>query len=384
MDANNSVMELEFEKSNGNGSTSYLTHNFHTYPAKFIPQIPKSTIMALTKEGETVLDPFCGCGTTLVEAKLLNRVSIGVDLNPIATLVSQAKTNKLNSEQINHISELMVKIKKDIGNYYDGREVTIKYVIPYFNNRDHWFQQNVLNELEIIKAHIDTIVDTKLRLYLCAALSSIIVTVSNQESDTRFAAIDKEIKQFRTFLEFSKKIVSMNIRISEFSEKASDAIVRIYNADTQKMTFLEDNSVDHIVTSPPYANTYDYYLYHKFRMYLLGYNVKNVQDNEIGSRNRHSSKKEGISTFKDCISRCLKEMSRVLKNNRYAVIVIGDSVIGGELIRINELMKEIAPENNFRFVREISYNLRENSRMFNPKFTNGDKLEYIMFFKNEK
>lgn len=384
MDANNLVMELEFEKSNGNGSTSYMTHNFHTYPAKFIPQIPKSTIRALTKEGETVLDPFCGCGTTLVEAKLLNRVSIGVDLNPIATLVSQAKTNKLNSEQINIISELLVKIKNDIGNYYDGREVTIKYVIPYFNNRDHWFQQNVLNELEIIKAHIDNIIDTELRLYLCAAFSSIIVTVSNQESDTRFAAIDKEIKQFRTFLEFSKKIGSMNLRISEFSEKASDAAVRVYNADTQKMAFLEDNSVDHIVTSPPYANTYDYYLYHKFRMYLLGYNVKNVQDNEIGSRNRHSSKKEGISTFKDCLSRCLKEMSRVLKNNRYAVIVIGDSVIGGELIRINELMKEIAPKNNFRFVREISYNLRENSRMFNPKFTNGDKLEYIMFFKNEK
>lgn len=355
MGTNNLVMELEFEKSNGNGSTSYMTHNFHTYPAKFIPQIPKSTIRALTREGETVLDPFCGCGTTLVEAKLLNRASIGVDLNPIATLVSQAKTNKLNPEQINIISELLVKIKNDIGNYYDGREVTIKYVVPYFNNRDHWFQQNVLNELEIIKAYIDNIVDNELRLYLYAAFSSIIVTVSNQESDTRFAAVEKEIKQFRTFSEFSKKIESMNSRISEFSEKASDAAVRVYNADTQKMAFLEDNSVDHIVTSPPYANTYDYYLYHKFRMYLLGYNVKNVQDNEIGSRNRHSSKKEGISTFKDSLSLCLKEMSRVLKNNRYAVIVIGDSVIGGELIRINELMKEIAPKNNFRFVREISY-----------------------------
>jgi len=150
------------------------------------------------------------------------------------------------------------------------------------------------------------------------------------------------------------------------------------------MNFLKENSVDHIVTSPPYANTYDYYLYHKFRMYWLDYNVKIVQDNEIGSRNRHSSKKEGIDTFKNELSLCLKEMSRVLKPQKYAVIVIGDSVIRGELIRANKFMKEIAPLNNFEFVREISYNLKQNSRMFNPKFTNGDKLEHIMFFRNVK
>ena len=107
METNKLIMKLEFEKSNGNGSTTYLTHNFHTYPAKFIPQIPRSTILQLTKEGDTILDPFCGCGTTLVEAKLLNRNAIGVDLNPIAVLVSRAKTNKLMKEDINLISSLL-------------------------------------------------------------------------------------------------------------------------------------------------------------------------------------------------------------------------------------------------------------------------------------
>src|SRR3989339_1416472 len=105
METSSLVMEMEFEQSNGNGSTTYLTHNFHTYPAKFIPQIPKSAILQFTKEGDTVLDPFCGCGTTLVEAKLLNRNAIGVDLNPIATLVSKAKTNKIDREQISLISD---------------------------------------------------------------------------------------------------------------------------------------------------------------------------------------------------------------------------------------------------------------------------------------
>jgi len=384
METNKLVMKLEFEKSNGNGSTTYLTHNFHTYPAKFIPQIPKSTIMALTKERDIILDPFCGCGTTLVEAKLLNRNAIGVDLNPIATLVSKAKTHKINEKQINSISNLLLEIKKDINNYYEKKKVNVVYNIPSFNNINHWFQSNVLNELGIIKAHIDRINDENFRNYLYTAFSSIIVLVSNQESDTRFAAISKDIKPFRTFFEFSRKIEDMNSRMIQFSKKASDSDVKVFTADARNMNFLKDNSVDHIVTSPPYANTYDYYLYHKFRMYWLSYNVKSVQDNEIGSRNRHSSKKEDISTFKEDLSNCLKEMSRVLKKDKYAVIVIGDSVIRGKLIRTNDLMKEIALKNKFRLIKEISYNLKENSRMFNPKFTNGDKSEHIMFFQNEK
>lgn len=384
METKQLVMELEFEKPNGNGSTTYLTHNFHTYPAKFIPQIPKSTIKALTREGDIILDPFCGCGTTLVEAKLHNRRAIGVDLNPIATLVSKAKTNKIDVKQISFIPNLLSEIKEGIDDFYKKKKVDIVYNIPSFNNITHWFQSNVLNELGIIKAHIDKIEDEHFRDYLYTAFSSIIVSVSNQESDTRFAAINKDIKPFKTFFEFSRKLESMNDRMIEFSEKASDSDIKIFTADTRDMDFLKDNSVDHIITSPPYANTYDYYLYHKFRMYWLGYNVKSVQDNEIGSRNRHSSKKEDISTFKECLSNCLKEMSRVLKNNKFAVIVIGDSVIRGKLIRTNDLMKEIASKNNFKFVKEISYNLKENSRMFNPKFTNGDKLEHIMFFQNEK
>ena len=202
-------MEMEFEQSNGNGSTTYLTHNFHTYPAKFIPQIPKSTILQFTKEGDTVLDPFCGCGTTLVEAKLLNRNSIGVDLNPIAVLVSKAKTNKLSDLDITIVEKILNKIKLDVTSYYDNKKVNINYNIPEFNNRDHWFQQNVLHELGIIKAHIQDVNKKELREFLATALSSIVVTVSNQESDTRFAAIDKQIKPFRTFFELKKKLEGM-------------------------------------------------------------------------------------------------------------------------------------------------------------------------------
>lgn len=384
MEINQTIMNLEIEKSKGNGSTTYLTHNFHTYPAKFIPQIPKSTILNLTKEGDVILDPFCGCGTTLVEAKLNNRNAIGVDLNPIAVLVSKAKTTPLNESQIKNISSILPKIKEDIYAYYSKRKPSINYTTPSFNNITHWFQENVIHELAIIRAYINTLKDVSLKNYLNTAFSALIVMVSNQESDTRFAAINKNVVEFKTFNEFVRRLEEMNKRITEFSGRVNGSKISVYQADSQRLTFLDDNSVDHIVTSPPYANTYDYYLYHKFRIQWLGYDLKEVQDNEIGSRNRHSSKKEDISTFVDGVSNCLKEMSRVLKPNKIAVMVIGDSVIRGKLISAKDIIKEIAPINKFEIIRVISYNLKQNSRMFNPKFTNGEKLEHIIFLKNMK
>jgi site-specific DNA-methyltransferase (cytosine-N4-specific) len=374
---------MSFIKAKKDNAT-YLTHNFHPYPAKFIPQIPKSIIKEFTNEKDVVLDPFCGSGTTLIEAKLLNRNAVGVDINPIATLISKAKTSKISLEQMDKIRNLLSQIKKDIENYYNHTNISIGHIIPTFRGIDHWFEKNVIYELAIIKAYIDTVSDENLKNYLYTAFSAIIVNVSNQESEIRYAAIKKDIKPFQPFIMFSKKLENMNIRMLEFSKKASDAQVTVFTADARYMDFLMDNSVDLILTSPPYANTYDYYLYHKFRIYWLGYDVKYVQNNEIGSRNRHSSKKEDVSSFIDDLSKCLTEMSRVLKNKKYAVIIIGDSVIRGEFIKMDEVVKEVAAKKNFRFVKEINHNLTESSKMFNPKFAKKDKLEHIMYFQNVK
>lgn len=78
-------------------TTQYLTHKFHPYPARFIPQIPKTFIELFTKKGDRILDPMCGCGTTLVEAFLSKRSAIGADYNPLAVLISKAQEAKLQS-----------------------------------------------------------------------------------------------------------------------------------------------------------------------------------------------------------------------------------------------------------------------------------------------
>ena len=101
----------------------YLTHNFHPYPAKFVPQIPRILIEALTDVGDTVLDPFCGSGTSLVEASILQRYSVGFDLNPIAGLISRVKTTVLSEAQLGEILSLLHNLYRML--YRSREEITV-------------------------------------------------------------------------------------------------------------------------------------------------------------------------------------------------------------------------------------------------------------------
>ena len=206
--------ELTF---NFNGAdTSYLTHSLHPYPAKFPPQLPQTILKQYSKKGETVLDPFCGSGTTLVEARMQGINSIGVDVNGLSCLLSKVKATPLSLQQIRVINQFIDEIKK-------------------------------LSDKDITD-------------FLKIVLSSIIVRVSNQESDTRFAAINKNISNCHTFELFVARLKEHSKRIEEFSKLLKyQATLEIHNADSRNLSFISSKSIDLIITSPPYANTYDYY-----------------------------------------------------------------------------------------------------------------------------
>lgn len=103
-------IELEFDFYNED--TRYLTHSIHPYPAKFPPQLPKLILEKYSKRNEIVLDPFCGSGTTLVEAKLLGINSIGVDVNGLSCLLSKVKTTPVTEIQGESISNFIERISE--------------------------------------------------------------------------------------------------------------------------------------------------------------------------------------------------------------------------------------------------------------------------------
>ena len=173
-------------------------------------------------------------------------------------------------------------------------------------------------------------------------------------------------------------------RIVKFSkEVAKNTTLKVYNADSRCLTMIPSESVDIIITSPPYANTYDYYLYHKFRKRWLDLDVKYAQENEIGSRREYSSLKHPASQWSDDLYKCFEEMYRVLKSGQHAFIVIGDSVIAKKLLKIDEIITAFIPSVGFEVKNIISTSLSNHSRMFNPNFTANEKQEHLIILKKQ-
>jgi len=251
-----------------------------------------------------------------------------------------------------------------------------------FDGLSHWFQQNVAEEITLILDRIENLADQDSKDFLRIVLSSIIVRVSNQESDTRFAAIRKDIPDGFCLSLFTERAKTYLDKLMEFSKSVTQkSSVQVFNADARNLSFLSDNSIDLIVTSPPYANTYDYYLYHKFRKRWLGLDVEFAQYNEIGSRREFSSLKESANKWLTDLHQCLSEMSRVLKKGSLAFVVIGDSVINKEIIRMNEEIEKLSSSVGLAVRHILSSELANHSKVFNPTFAQKGKKEHLIILQ---
>ena len=350
-------------------------HNIHPYPAKFPPSIPNQIINKLAKAGQTILDPFCGCGTTLTEGLLNNCNVIGNDINFIGLLISHIKTTMYDENDLKKVEDTLLVISNNF-------EQKIQIVNPTnFKGIEHWFQNNVAYELDVIKT---SIIDQpeKIKNLIKLIISCILIEVSNQESDTRYAAINKNIKTGYTIEALKKKYQSLKNIVLDFQYN-SNLNAKILCEDARKLKSIENNSVDMIITSPPYANTYDYYLYHKHRMNWLDFDYKFSQDLEIGSRNEYSSKKQPKEKWIADMNLFLTEMKRVIKPGGYISLVIGDSVINKELFDAKKHLNLIAKEHKLTNFFQTSELLSKNSKKFNFKFRSPyKKKEHILIFKN--
>lgn len=350
----------------------------HPYPAKYPVDLAIEYIKKYTKPGDTVYDPFLGSGTTLLAAEVLDRKGIGTDINHIAILISQFKTLHLSKSDF-----------KELDDFINSFEATysrdVLSVTPvYYKSIDHWFCKESIAVLSLIKEKI-SLLPTEQKTFCKTIMSTIINTVSNQESDTRYAAIEKPqlsidyvantfIKKFKHSLELFKS----------FSEiKRNENNIALLMDSKLCGNIIEPNSINLILTSPPYVNTYDYYLYHKHRMNWLDYDVKYSMNAEIGSRREYSSLKKPQSKFNDDLFEILIECDRVLTNDGTVVIVIGDGKVSGEIYDAKDNMIEIASEIGWELVDYSFTNLDDTSRAFQQSYRTKGKKEHVLTFRKK-
>lgn len=360
-----------------------LTHGLHPYPAKFIPHIPRALIESYTEKGDYILDPMCGSGTSLVEASTLERQSVGADLNPIAVLASRAKTAALGWEEWRELGKLVSEVDGAVASFQlatSGWDLVDPALVPSFTNRSYWFTDQACAELAFLRQAVQGMRSPLARCVASAALSAIVVSCSRQESETRWRRVEKNLDAGEVCGRYGYRLRSYLQGIAEY-ERCSPKSVGVVQADAREIP-LGGECIDFIVTSPPYANSHDYYLYHKLRLFWLGYDVAGVQESEIGSRNRHSDKKEGIETYLASLGTVFGEMGRVLKVGGHSAVVVADAVIRGAHYDMGTMLPRVANEAELEFVQHYKFGHKKFTSSFQRGFgTSKKKTTHVLIFK---
>lgn len=334
--------------------------SLHPYPAKFISQIPGTILDVLEPEqGSLVLDPFCGSGTTLLAAQRRGFNSIGVDLNPIACLISRVKTSPTPFHLDIDAEEVIAEARSDMSPY-----------IPDIPNLNHWFKPDIQVAVGALVGAIGRRSNSSAFDALRLALSSILVRVSNQESDTRYAAIDKNIEREDVFTAFSAACLKLLKTLNARDWKLCNASV--VEGDILSLSPSEIcGRVGVVITSPPYPNAYEYWLYHKYRMWWLGFDPLAVKASEIGAR-AHFFKRDRHTAghFSEQMRGTLSLIDSVLLPGGWVCFVVGRSKIHGTIVDNADTIREVSCEMGFSFETRIERVIAANRKSFNLAHAN--------------
>jgi 16S rRNA G966 N2-methylase RsmD len=332
-------------------------HGFHSYPARMHPATAARLIGALSAEGGALLDPFCGSGTVLVEAMIAGRRAVGVDLNPLAVRLARVKTSPGDARA----REAMVGAAARVAAFADERRQRRAGATRRYPPEDvASFDPHVLLELDSLRAGItlQAAEDAYLREALELVFSSILVKVSRRASDTSAAHAPRRIAAGFPARLFTRKAGELVRRLAELSALLPPGAMpaKVALDDAARLRTVAASSVDVVVTSPPYASTYDYLAHHSLRMRWLGLDPRGLAAGEMGARRRYAKLEPGVAreTWMRELTVMLRALSRVCRKGARVALLLADSAIGGEALRADEIVSTVAPGAGFAFLARAS------------------------------
>jgi len=398
-------------------SVEQFTHGYHRYPAKFLPNVVKKLIEKYTKPNDTIADVFAGCGTTLVEAKIHGRKSIGVDINPVAELITKVKTNPIDPIILQKQFDKFIK-RMETFNVNDNNTKTHERL-------DYWFVPENKNKIAFLKRKISQIRNPEIKAFFQVSLSNILKNCSRWLQSSTKPQIDprkKIIDPFKIFVSHTKRMIKKNNEFYTHLKKNGylRTPCKIKLEDARKTT-IRSNSVAAIITSPPYVTSYEYADIHQLTAYWYKYitDLANFRRKFIGTfyslnqnlecnsilaqkivdgilKKDDRTAKEVANYFKD-MQNVVKEMHRILNNDGLACIVIGNTTLRDVKIKSTEVFKELLEQTGFKIEdiikRSIPYKLIPTIRdkttgKFSKLSSTNSKLvypeEYILIAKKRQ
>lgn len=369
------------------------THSIHPYPARLLPNIPYFFLnnSYFISENDSVLDPFSGSGTVLLESILAGMNAYGTDANPLARLIASVKTNNYDISVLEKTKNLLkIELEKNIT--HDGD-------FPNVINLDYWFLPNIKTQLNTILKSINKIESKKYKKFFLLCFSNCINKVSL--ADTRVSVpvrmkvnhypkdhpfrIKNELKiKSLKNLDVHKKFIDItNANIKKIKNKktlTSNKLTGKITSDDARRTKIKSNSIDLIITSPPYAGAQKYI---RASSLNLGWteltkneNLRTLDKKNIGRENYLKSeyielKKTGIEEADKILKQvhlknplrahiaanyllemehAIKESIRVLKPKKHIILIAANNKVCGFEFKTQEYLKQIAENNGMKTI----------------------------------
>ena len=368
--------------------TKRFTHCYHNYPAMMIPQIAERLLEKYGKNAKLLFDPYCGTGTSLLEANLKGINAIGTDLNPLARLIAKTKTSKTNIQ----ILELYLKEFNDylFSLLFDFEKINV--VVPAIKNIDFWFSDEVQHKLAILKIFIENIQDESSQDFFKIAFSET-VRESSYTKNSEFKMYRMNANQME---KFKPDVFNMMQNKLARSHNGLKALLQQKNiADTQVFEFntsneiknINENEVDIVITSPPYGDSRTTVAYGQFsrlanewlgcedanqvdNSLMGGKTYKNINnfENELLNEKIEKISNIDIKRAKDVVAfyldyeKSINNVAKLINKNGYVCYVVGNRKVKGETLPTDEITKDFFEKQGFKHIETIIRNI-PNKRM---------------------
>ncbi|WP_338879035.1 hypothetical protein WHX56_22280 [Achromobacter veterisilvae] len=387
--------------------------HIHPFPARMAPEIALEKISAL-QPGQTVLDPMAGSGMVLQQAVRSGICAIGFDLDPLAELISRVGASAVDAD------EAIAGLQAVLQRCTDKR---FKVSLPWIDSDtettqfvDFWYAPKQKEQLRKLAMHLvakPIDVSNETLDVIKVALSRLIVTKEPKASLARDTAHSRPHKTIREndFDIFEAMTSSLRHVLSVLGASSLMGRVTTFIGDARDLREIESNSIDCIVTSPPYLNAIDYMRGHRMSLVWLGYRLselREIRSTSIGAERSLNDKHDdkflallselGLKSldartinmlhryFTDLVKQT-KEAHRVLKKGALGTYVIGNSTIRGTYIKNSEFLKRAGALAGFSIQTETEREIPDHRRYMPIPAVAGNSLasrmraEHIIDFK---